>query len=60
MKPKLYMTEMSPPSRGVMLTAEALGIDLEYVNVNFLEKEHLKPEFIKVEKNVSYLNALLF
>ncbi|XP_044766831.1 glutathione S-transferase 1-like [Coccinella septempunctata] len=43
----LYMENLSPPSRAVMMTIEALGISVEYVTVNLAKKEHLKPEFLK-------------
>lgn len=47
-KPILYMHALSPPARAVMLTAAALGIDLELKPVDLLSAEHKKPEFIKV------------
>ncbi|XP_037042539.1 glutathione S-transferase 1-like isoform X2 [Bradysia coprophila] len=44
----LYYLSLSPPVRSVLLTAKALGIDLDLRNVNLLEGDHLKPEFIKL------------
>jgi len=38
---------LSPPVRSVLLTAKALGIELELRNVNLLEGEHLDSEYIK-------------
>lgn len=47
-KPILYMHPVSPPSRAVLMTAAALGIELEQKSVDLLSFEHMKPEFIKV------------
>lgn len=47
-KPVLYYLVLSPPARAVSLTAAALGVDLEIKEVNLLESDHLKPEFLKV------------
>ncbi|KAH8331781.1 hypothetical protein KR074_011535 [Drosophila pseudoananassae] len=44
----LYGIDGSPPVRSVLLTLNALGLDFEYKIVNLLEKEHLKPEFLKI------------
>jgi len=44
----LYYLSLSPPVRSVLLTAKALGIDLELRNLNLLEGEHLKSEFTKL------------
>ncbi|KAJ6647179.1 Glutathione S-transferase 1 [Pseudolycoriella hygida] len=44
----LYYLSLSPPVRSVLLTAEALGIELELRNVNLLDGEHLTPEFTKL------------
>ncbi|KAF2888126.1 hypothetical protein ILUMI_18047 [Ignelater luminosus] len=48
MAPKLYKLDVSPPVRAVYLTAEALGVELEHVEVNFPKGESLKPEFKKL------------
>lgn len=45
---KLYYLDHSPPGRAVKLTIDALGLNVECVTVNFLELEHLNPEFKKV------------
>lgn len=44
----LYYISASPPSRSVLLTAKALGIELDLRTVNLFEDDHLKPEYIKV------------
>jgi len=44
-----YHIDASPPCRGPRLTAKALGVDLNLKKVDlFGAKEHLKPEFIKM------------
>jgi len=48
MAPKLYKMDDSPPARAVYLTAKALGIDLEYIECSLPDKEHLKPDFLKM------------
>lgn len=48
MTKKLYYLRLSPPARAVALTAAALGIELELIEVNLLAGEHYKPEFLKV------------
>ncbi|KOB69340.1 Glutathione S-transferase epsilon 3 [Operophtera brumata] len=45
----LYKLDASPPVRAVFMTIEALKIpDVEYVDVNLLERAHLKEEFTKM------------
>ncbi|CAG9787167.1 unnamed protein product [Diatraea saccharalis] len=44
---KLYYLPPSPPCRAVMMTAKALGLELELVLTNIMEGAHLTPEFIK-------------
>ncbi|XP_018349478.1 PREDICTED: glutathione S-transferase 1-1-like isoform X1 [Trachymyrmex septentrionalis] len=44
----LYQLTGSPPCRAVLLTAAAVGVDLNVKNVNLSAGEHLKPEFIKM------------
>lgn len=48
MVPILYSQDLSPPSRAVRIVAEYLNIPLELKIVDLGKKEHLKPEFIKV------------
>nr|AVC68809.1 glutathione S-transferase 12 [Subpsaltria yangi] len=45
---KLYYLDYSPPARAVNLTVNALGLNVEYIIINLLEKEHMKPEFLKI------------
>lgn len=42
------MTELSPPVRSVLITAAALGVELEKQYLDLLKKEHLSPDFLKV------------
>ncbi|XP_060519359.1 glutathione S-transferase 1-like [Cylas formicarius] len=44
----LYGTITSPPVRAVLMTAEALGLKLEFREVNLVKLEHLKPEYLKI------------
>nr|XP_021183202.2 glutathione S-transferase 1 [Helicoverpa armigera]AIB07715.1 glutathione S-transferase GSTD1 [Helicoverpa armigera armigera]WRX06118.1 GSTD1k [Helicoverpa armigera] len=45
----VYKIDASPPVRSVFMTVEALNIpDVEYVDVNLLDGDHLKEEFTKV------------
>lgn len=48
MAPTLYYMDLSPPSRSVLLTAAALGIELKLKNIDLFKKEQLNPEYIKV------------
>lgn len=48
MAPILHCTDMSPPVRGVLMTARALDVDLDLREINLMEKEHLTPEYLKV------------
>lgn len=45
---KLYMSKTSPAVRSVLFTVKALGISLEYINLDMKQGEHLKPDFIKI------------
>lgn len=45
MTPKLYYSELSPGLRAVVLTAKAIGLELELVPVDILRGETLTPEF---------------
>jgi len=46
--PVLYYIDLSPPSRSVLLTAAAIGVELELKVVDLLAGEHLTPEFLKM------------
>lgn len=43
-----YYTIMSAPCRGNLLTAKALGIDLNLKSLNLMVGEQLKPEFVAI------------
>ncbi|CAG4945133.1 unnamed protein product [Colias eurytheme] len=45
---KLYYLPPSPPCRAVMMTARALGLELDLILTNILEGEHKTPEFTKI------------
>lgn len=62
MAPKLYLTETSPPVRSILITAAALGLELDKQEVDVLQKEHLTPEFIKVRPllNLQVVPSLCF
>ncbi|XP_065205024.1 uncharacterized protein LOC135834946 [Planococcus citri] len=45
---KLYCTIISPPVRAVIHTLQALDVQYELVNVNFLQGECLTEEFLKL------------
>jgi len=51
----LYYDPMSAPCRTVLLTAEALNIELELKHLNLREGDHMKPKFLKV----TFLNNIL-
>ncbi|KAG4066824.1 hypothetical protein HA402_012891 [Bradysia odoriphaga] len=44
----LFYRPLSPPSRAVLLTAKAIGLNLELKDINVLTGEHLTPEFRKL------------
>lgn len=44
----LFYRPLSPPSRAVLLTAKAIGINLDLKDINVLKGEQLTPEFRKV------------
>lgn len=48
MAPKLYYSELSAPARSVLVTAAAIGLELEKQEVDLSKGEHLTPEFLKV------------
>lgn len=51
---KLYKLDASPPVRAVYMTMEALGItDVEYIDVNILEFDQLKEDYVKVSALLS-------
>lgn len=48
LRPILYYTLTSPPSRSSLLSAAAIGLNLDLRDVNLAKREHLKPEFLKM------------
>lgn len=48
MAPILYMLDISPPVRGVMLAAKAIGVKLEYKEVDLITGDHLTDAYVKV------------
>ncbi|XP_011181556.2 glutathione S-transferase 1 [Zeugodacus cucurbitae] len=47
-KPVLYYAARSPPCRAVLLTAAAIGLELDLRPTNLKERDHLTPEFLKL------------
>ena len=43
-----YYIQLSPPCRAVMLTAEALGIEMNMREMDLMNKEQLKPWFLEL------------
>lgn len=56
-KPILYGMYLSPPVRSVLLVAKAIGLDLDFREVNVLSQENKKPEYL--EKNPQHTVPLL-
>lgn len=48
MAPKLYVAETSPPVRSVLITAAAIGLELEKQEVDIPKGENLTPEYLEV------------
>ncbi|XP_050308796.1 glutathione S-transferase 1-like [Anthonomus grandis grandis] len=48
MAPTLYMSEVSPACRAVMMTARTLGLTLKVKKIDLSKKEQLTPHFIKI------------
>lgn len=59
MAPVLYMQDVSPPARSVLLTAAALGVKLELKIIDVLKKEQLNEEFKKVGLNCIFFLFLI-
>jgi len=45
---KIYGSDLSGPANKVRFTANALGLNYEYIRVNLREGEQRKPEFVKL------------
>jgi glutathione S-transferase len=50
MAPTVYMVHPSPPVRAVLMTAKAIGLELDLKEINLVDGDHLKPEFLKVTR----------
>lgn len=50
MAPLLYVVTISPPVRAVLVTAKAVGLQLDLKIVDFFNGEHLTPEFRQVSR----------
>jgi glutathione S-transferase len=50
-----YYNICSSPCRGVLLTAKALGVELNLKELNLMAGEHMTPEFIKVSLQLVYV-----
>ena len=46
----LYYVPISPPCRAVMMTAFAVGVDVNLKIVDLLGGEQMKPEFLKINR----------
>ena len=44
----LYYLDISAPCRCVLLTAKAIGLDLNLKVINLMAKEQMKPEFLAI------------
>ena len=44
----LYAQEISPPCRTVLIAAHAIGLDLEFREIQLGKQEHLSDEFLKL------------
>lgn len=54
-----YYIPGSAPCRSVMLTAKALGVNLNLKHCDLMKGEHLTPEFIKVSSQFIPLDRLM-
>ncbi|GLV39867.1 uncharacterized protein CBL_08069 [Carabus blaptoides fortunei] len=54
MAPIVYHTDISPPGRAVLLTASALGLDVDVREVDIFAKQHLTKEFLKFNCGLYY------
>lgn len=48
LKMDLYYAPASAPCRSVQMTAKAVGVELNLKKLNLFEKEHLTPEYLKI------------
>lgn len=47
MAPILYYVDACPPVRAVLMTAKAIGLELELREINLAAGDHLKEEYLK-------------
>jgi len=47
-KPKLYMFPFSAPCRAVMMTAKAIKLDLDYVQIDLMKGANKQEEYLKI------------
>ncbi|XP_017785713.1 PREDICTED: glutathione S-transferase 1 [Nicrophorus vespilloides] len=45
---RLYTTAVGPPSRAVLLCEKAIGLNLEHIEINLLQGDHMSPELVKM------------
>lgn len=50
MAPKLYMSEMCPFVRTVLMTAAAIELEIDKQILDLASGEHLKPDFVAVSR----------
>ncbi|XP_057319780.1 glutathione S-transferase 1-1-like [Microplitis mediator] len=48
LRPILYFGKWSPPSSAVRMTAKAIGLDLNLREINLLNKEHIREDYLKI------------
>lgn len=53
-----YYTLLSPPSRAVLLTGKALGIEFDLKNIDLIKGEHLSDEFKKVIRKNNFISLI--
>lgn len=51
MPPKLYYNDMNPGARAVLLTAKALGVEFELIEVIIYYKEHTDEELLQINSD---------
>lgn len=55
----LYKKDTSPPCRSVQMVLHELGIyDVELIEVNLPEREHLKEEFLRASSKTSVMSTI--
>ena len=53
------MNSISPPVRGTLLVAAALGVPLQLVPIDLMKGEHLQPEYVEVFKFIMLNSKIL-